>query len=854
MSLKHMIFKIYILWEAYRVAILSSLFFFILLSPIEILTTMANNLSSKVLPHLAAVGIFILVSAVYFYPMFGGKNLMQSDIMHYKGMAKEITDHREKTGEDALWTNSMFSGMPAYLISMRQPGNLLVHIHGIINAQAFRPACHAFLYMIGFYILLLLFGVNPWLGITGALAYGFSSYLFIILAPGHITKAMALGYMPMIIGSVYYTFRRNFITGSALTALFLGLQLLSNHLQITYYTFLMLLLFGIFELSRVIREKAWTPFLKALSGLILAAILAVAVNITSLWTVYEYSPYTLRGPSELTHNSEDQTSGLNKSYATQWSYGIGESFNLLIPNSKGGASDILMADQDSKTFQYLSRTQGAQNAVQIINSNAYFFTQYWGDQPGTSGPVYIGAVVIFFFVFGMFFLKGNLKWWVFSAFVLSLLLSWGKNFMFLTDFFLDHFPGYNKFRTVSMILVIAELVLPLLAVLAISELVNGNYEKKHFIKSLKYSFYGLGGLSLLFVLAPSVAGLDSPKDALLIQQGAGDLVNAIKEDRAGLVRMDAIRTLMFILASSGLVLLFHLKKLGLNTFIAVISLLIVIDLWPINKRYVNNDNFVPERQLKTAFQPYPADLEILNDKDLSYRVFDLTDSDPFASSRASYFHKSVGGYHGAKFRRYQELYDNLIKEGKESALDMLNTRYLIINDKQSGQPVAVKRDNPLGNAWFVPSFRIVENADQEMAAMKEIEPALTAVVNKQFAEYLEGKSFRTDSLSTILLEVYEPNRLQYRYTASSEQLCVFSEIYYPKGWKLYVDDAEIPHFRANYVLRAALLPAGSHSLVFEFHPKAYHAGNKIALASSLLLFLVLGGIAIRGVLQKRKAE
>ena len=805
---------------------------------------------TKLTPHLAAIGIFILVSAVYFYPMFEGKNLQQSDMTSYRGMAREIVEHREKTGEEALWTNSMFSGMPSYLISMRQPGNLLVHLNGFVNSYAFRPACHSFLYMIGFYILLLLFGINPWLSITGAIAYGFSSYLFIILAPGHVTKAMALGYMPMIIGSVYYTFRKNIITGSALTSLFLGLQLLSNHLQITYYTLLILVIFGIFELLRVIREKAWQSFFRALLYLFGAVILSIGVNITNIWSVYEYSPYTLRGPSELSHKSEDQTSGLDKSYATQWSYGTGETFNLLIPNFKGGASDILMADRDSKTFQFLRRTQGDQNAVQIINQNAYFFTQYWGTQPGTSGPVYIGAVVVFLFVFGMYFTRGPLKWWLFSVVVLSVMLSWGKNFMFLTDLFLDYFPGYNKFRAVSMILVMAELAMPLLAIVAVGEVLYREYDKKRFISSLKNSLLITGGICLVFVVLPGISGLESPKDPLLIQQGARDLVEAMKEDRAGLLRMDALRSLIFILVTSCTVYLFHIKKLKVNITLAALTILIITDLWPVNKRYLNTDNFVPERHLKTAFQPFAADLEIQKDTDKHYRVFDITASDPFASSRAAYFHNSIGGYHGAKFRRYQEIYDLQIKKENLSVLDMLNTKYLIINDKQTGQPKAVPRFTNLGNAWFVPEYTIVPDADTEMAVMDTLDPAFHAVVDKRFEKYLEGRKFGYDPADSIRLAGYSPNRLDYTYTAGGERLLVFSEIYYPKGWKLYAGNKEIPHFRANFVLRAAVVPEGSNELRFEFRPSAFFTGNKIALASSLIMFLVLGGILVRSVYRR----
>jgi hypothetical protein len=552
---------------------------------------------NSLFPHLTALIIFILLPILYFPSMFQGKELNQSDMREYKGMSKEIIDFREKTGEEPLWTNSMFSGMPAYFISMRTRTNILGKVNKILTYQKARPAIHIFLYMLGFYILLLLFGINPWLGIVGGIAFGFSSYLFIILEPGHLTKAMALGYMPMIIGSVYYTFKKNIFTGAVLTSLFAGLQILVNHLQITYYTLLILLVFGCFELIEVIKNKSYNHFSKVIGSLILAVILSVSLNIVSLWSVKDYSKYSLRGPSELTHNSDDQTSGLDKSYATNWSYGLGETFNLLIPNFKGGASGILMAGRDSETFKFLSRSSGSpQQAAQVINQNAYFFTQYWGDQPGTSGPVYIGAVVVFLFVFGMFFVKGRLKWWLFSVVVFSILLSWGKNFMFLTDFFLDYFPGYNKFRTVSMILIMTEFAMPFLAILALNKLLYGEFTKKEFFTALKNSLYIVGGLALIFSLLPNLSNLSSPKDAILAQQGAIDLVNAIQKDRAALLRKDAIRSLVFVLLTVILLYSLYKKKIKPSYFIAAIGLLILSDLWPVNKRYLNEDNFVKKSQ------------------------------------------------------------------------------------------------------------------------------------------------------------------------------------------------------------------------------------------------------------------
>ena len=572
-----------------------------------------NTSSNKFFPHLIAVLIFILIPSFYFPDTFQGKKINQSDISGYKGMAKEIQDFREETGEEALWTNSMFGGMPAYLIDMKTPFNVFGKINQIFTFQKGRPIIHVVLYMFGFYILLLLFGINPWLGIIGGIAYGFSSYFFIILEPGHLTKAMAIGYMPMIIGSVYYTFKKDILTGAILTSIFIGLQVVVNHLQITYYTLLFLLIFGIFELIEVSKNKTYLNFLKALGALILAVILSVSVNIVNLWSVSEYSEYSLRGPSELTNNSEDKTSGLDKSYATGWSYGVDETLNLLIPNFKGGSSGVLMADRDSETFNFLSRSSNPQQAVQIIKQNPYFFTQYWGSQPGTSGPVYLGATIVFLFVFGMFFLKGRLRWMLFSVVMLSVLLSWGKNFMFLTDFFLDYFPGYNKFRTVSMILVLAELAFPLLAILAINKLLFEEYSKKEFMNSLKFSAAIVGGIALIFALFPTLSNLSSPRDAILTEQGASDLVHAIEKDRAKLLSADAFRSLVFVLLTGALIYFYSLKKFNVKYFYIALGLVLLVDLWPVNKRYLNSDDFVRKAVVKTPFQPNAADMEILKD-------------------------------------------------------------------------------------------------------------------------------------------------------------------------------------------------------------------------------------------------
>ncbi len=797
-----------------------------------------DELWNKTKFHVMALAIFIVLSAIYFAPMFEGKGLRQSDMMHWQGMAKEIMDFRENTSEEPLWTNSMFSGMPAYFISLKQPGNFMVYVNALLTSKTMRPAIHAFLYMLGFYILLQFFGINVFLSIAGAIAYGFSSYFFIILVPGHITKAIALGYMPMIIGAVYYTYKKNSIYGAALAGFFTSLQLLTSHFQITYYTFLIILLMVIFEVYRVIKEKEYSKFISSSASLAAGIVIAFGINATGILTVLDYTEYSMRGPAELTTNTEDQTSsGLDKTYVTQWSYGLGETFNLMIPNFKGGASDHLY-DSNSNIFKYLNKRYGNQNAVQVFNQNPGLFTHYWGNQPGTSGPVYIGATIIFLFVLGMFLLKNNLKWWLFSATLIAILLAWGKNFMFLTDLFLDYFPGYSKFRTVSMILVIAQFTIPLMAILTIKHILTENIKKTAFKNALMYSLMITAGLSLIFALAPGISNLSSPLDSFLTEQGLQDWVVKLKEDRASLLRGDAFRSFFFILGTALLIYLVWLKKLNHKTFYVLFPLLILVDLWPVNKRYLNKDNFVPKREIKDPFIPYAADLEILKDKDLYYRVYDLTVS-PFNSSRSAYFHKSVGGYHGAKMRRYQDLYDHHLSKGNEKIFDMLNTKYLIIRAPEGGAPEAVVRENSLGNAWFVEKYIIVNSPDEEIEALNDFDPAKEMIVDKKFRDMTEDFTFVPDSQAYITLTSYAPNHITYDYSASHPRLTIFSDIYYHKGWELYINGTPAPYFRANYVLRAAVLPAGNYQIDFVFKPSAYFTGNKIAFASSVVLLIFL---------------
>jgi hypothetical protein len=706
-----------------------------------------------------------------------------------------------------------------------------------------------------------LFGINPWLSIVGALAFGFSSYNFIIIAAGHNTKAIAIGYMAPLIAGIYHALKKDLWKGSVIFALFLALQIYSNHLQITYYTLLTILVFGLVELWFAFREQKIADFLKRSAIIVAFAILAIAANAERLWTTYEYGKYSMRGKSDLTHDKGNQTSGLDKDYATGWSYGIDETLTLFIPNFKGGSS-MGGFSEDSETAKVL-KGNNVPNASKLVKQ----LPGYWGTQPGTSGPVYAGAIVVFLFVLGLFLVNGPVRIWIIAATILSLMLSWGRNFMPLTDFFLDHFPGYNKFRTVSMILVIASFTIPIMAMFGLQEILNGKIDSRKWKKALTWSVGITAGLSLLFVLIPGLSGsFISASDSRMPEW----IRESLSTDRKTLLREDALRSVIFIILSAGALWAFVAKKIKINSLLILLSALILIDLWTVDRRYLNNDNFVPEREAKIPYKATPADQEILKDKDPDFRVLNLT-VDVFNESSTSYFHKSIGGYHGAKMRRYQELIDfhigremqqiakNLgeIKsmDGIDSiftgmtALNMLNTKYVIIDPNSA----PLQNNHALGSAWLIDKFTLVENADQEIAAIGTINPEKEIVVNKKFSTEFEGESFANDSTAIISLKLYSPNKLVYHFTGTGNKIAVFSEIYYPKGWNAYIDSKPVTYFQANYLLRAMVLKGGDYDIEFRFEPQSYFTGKKIAFAGSFLLFILLAGILLREYISRKKA-
>lgn len=791
---------------------------------------------AKLIPVVVAILVFIAIALAYFAPLLEGKRIQQGDIRNWTGMSKEIVDYRAQTGEEPLWTNSMFGGMPAYQISTQYPANLIKKVDLFLRLGLPGPAGFLFVSFLGFFLLLLVLRVDPWTALAGALAYGFSSYFFIILEAGHNSKAHAMAYMAPVLAGVILTYRGKLLAGGALTAVAASLQLTANHLQITYYLLLTLLIIAAGLKFTAFKEKKLLDFAKATGVLIVAAILAVLPTFTNLWVTWEYGKESTRGKSELTLDQKNQTGGLDKDYATQWSYGIGESWSLLIPNVKGGASDALgnheaaLEKVDPQMKQYVSQ----QNA-------------YWGNQPFTSGPVYAGAIVIFLFVLGLIIVQGALKWALITATALSIMLAWGHNFMPLSDLFLDYVPGYNKFRAVSMTLVIAGITIPILAFLALGQLAANREAFGNMRRKVLIAFGITGGITLAFALLPTLFFDFISAQELLqyepMKAKGGEMaaqvnlfLSNLETARIAIFKADAFRSFAFVLLAAGLLFAWGTFKLHKAFLFVGLAILIIADMYTINRRYLNDKSFVRASFVERPFTPSDADKLILKDTDPYYRVMNLA-TNTFNDASTSYFHKSIGGYHGAKLERFQELIEHQISKNNMKVLNMLNTKYFIIPDDKRVPQVQVNME-ALGNAWFVDSIQLVDNANQEMEALSSFEPSKTAIIDKRFSSYLNGWQAVADSTAGITLTKYAPNSLTYKTKAASDRLTVFSEIYYPHGWKAYLDGKEKAHFRANYLLRAMVVPAGEHTLEFRFEPETYYTGEKISLAGSVLLLLI----------------
>ena len=822
----------------------------------------------RFLPDLIAILAFVLLSFAYFFPAdMEGRILFQHDSVAGVGAGQESKEYLERTGERTRWTNAIFGGMPTYQMSPSYDSTRVLNwAEKLYRLYLPDYVMLTFMMMIGFYLLLRAFGLSVWLASLGGIVWAFSSYFFILISAGHIWKFITLAYVPPTIAGVVLAYRKKYLLGGVVTAFFIALQILSNHIQMSYYFMFVILFMVVAYFADAYQKKELPHFFKASAVLVLAAAVGACINLSNLYHTYEYSKETMRGKSELKQEvaaAKQTSSGLDRDYITAWSYGIGETWSLLVPNVKGGSSSAI-----------LSQSKAAMEKANPMYGSVYSqFPQYFGDQPWTAGPVYVGAFVLFLFVLGCFIVKGPLKWALLGATVFSILLSWGKNLMGLTDFFIDYVPLYNKFRAVSSILVIAEFTIPLLAVLALKEIVGkpAVLKEKENRTALFISLALTAGVALLLAVAPGMLFSDfvTPREMAALQQGLPQehlmpLVSNMTEMREAIVASDAWRSFFIIVIGCVLLFLYQQQKLKASLMVAGVTLLCLADMWTVNKRYLNDGLFVPKSQRTEAFVKTQADEIILQDTAQNYRVLNFVGfpGNTFNENNTAYWHKSVGGYHAAKLRRYQEMIDHHIMPEMEATyrevaqasgrmdsvdaskfrvLNMLNTKYFIFPAGKDGQPVPVVNPYAYGNAWFVDRVQYVKDANEEIAALNTVVPTETAVVDAKFKDALTGWSEgHKDAESVVQLTSYEPNRLTYHVSSAKGGVVVFSEIYYP-GWQAMIDGAPVDIARADYILRAMHVPSGSHTIEMWFEPQSIRVTETIAYVA--LALLVIGVMA-----------
>ncbi|MBF1461852.1 YfhO family protein [Prevotella pallens] len=832
------------------------------------------NTLKKCLPDAIVIVIFAVISFAYFFvPVSQGKILFRHDSQASVGLGQELTQYEQRTGEVTRWTNSVFSGMPTYQISPSY--NSTDGLSAVMSAyHLWLPdyVWFIFAYLLGFYILLRAFNFRQSLAALGSIIWAFSSYFLIIIAAGHLWKVMALAYLPPMIGGVVLAYRGKYLWGFIVTAVFTAFEIKANHVQMTYYYLFIVLFMVIAYLIQAIREKCLQHFFKASGILIAAALIGIAINISNLYHTWEYQKESMRGKSELTKaNSANQTSsGLDRDYITQWSYGIDETLTLLVPDAKGGASVPL---SQNATAMAKANPEVENMLPQLYEA----IPQYFGTQPGTSGPVYVGAFVLFLFVLGLFIVKTPIKWALLAATALSILLSWGHNFMGFTNFFLDYVPMYAKFRTVASILVIAEFTIPLLAALALKRIVD---EPTVLTKNMKYVYASLAltaGVALAIALMPSMMGpfvSDQERQMLSGIQGMTPdvqnmMLSSIATMRGAMVSADAWRSIVIIIIGVAMLLLFKAQKIKAIYLIVGISALCLIDLWQVDKRYLNDEMFVPKSERDTPQQATATDLQILKDKSLSYRVLNFA-SGAFNENNTSYFHKSIGGYHPAKLRRYQEMIDKYIAPEMQTAmqaiankggvmsevdgrklfpiLNMLNAKYFIV-PLQGNATTSIQNPYAQGNGWFVDKLTYVADANAEYAGVGKIDVSHEAVADKKFEPIL-GQTQTNDSTARVVLTKYEPNNMTYTVSSTKGGVVVFSEVYYP-GWTATIDGQPAELGRVNYILRALNVKAGKHEVVLDFHPTSISTTETIAYAALIVLLLAIC-VAIYSEKKKQK--
>lgn len=830
-------------------------------------------------PHIVALLLFFGLAYAYMPGLIQGRALIQSDDTAWRAVYQESKEYKDNTGEDALWTNSIFGGMPTTTITLSQEDNFLAPIYNLLF-KGVHPASDLVVGMLGFYLLMLVFGVNPWLAMVGAFGFAFCSYNMQIIEAGHNTKLAAIAFMPWVFAGLAYCFRRRALLGAVMFGIAMSFELFANHPQITFYLTLAMLFYGVAEMISAYKRKQLSKFFVKVAFIVVAGVLALGSNANRLLPTLDYAKYTMRGGSELSDGNGTATAsgGLDLAYATEWSYGIDESLNLLIPNLKGGSSQGALGT-DSETYKVLRN-----GGVQQVNAIVKALPLYWGDQRFTSGPMYMGAITIFLFILAILLAKGAGRWTLVALSVLVLMLSWGRNLMWFTELFHNCVPLYNKFRVPSMILVVFQLIMPFAGILAVDRLIKGNIDlkKSQIVNRLLWAAGATAGVTLIFALIPSLAGsFVSQYDA----QYPPVMADALRADRVALLRADAFRSMLFIVAAAAVIFYMLRGKLKMHYAVIVLGLLIVADLWSVDKRYLSDSDFVAKRGVAQQFPMSRADKQILQDKGLSYRVMDLSSphfpnisnelisdmvTNAFNSSTSAYYHKLTGGYSAAKMQRYQDIIDRYLTQeivnivyGMNSAdkidqevlnavvqggkvMNMLNTKYFIFNPNT----IAVN-GNAMGNAWFVSDVTEAANPDEEINMIAQIEPSSAVVVGADFIEKLDTRHFVKDSTDYIKMISYSPNRLEYEYSAANAALALFSEVHYP-GWIAEVDGQKVDLVRANYILRAAGLPAGKHTLVMTFEPEAYKKGGVMAVISSALLLFMFAGLLIVTLFKRKE--
>jgi len=792
---------------------------------------------NKIFPFVVAILLFSLASIIYFHPILKGHKLNQSDITQFRGMVKDINDFRSEENIEPYWTGASFSGMPAYQISAYYPNDFVRILDRLLRFLP-RPADYTFLYFLSFFVLMMALKVNWRLAILGSLAFGFSTYLIIIFGAGHNAKAHAIAYMPLVLAGFLWVFQRKFILGFIVTGLAMALEIYTNHIQMTYYLGFCLLILVIVEFVNATKEKVVPLFIKQVAIIIAAVAIGVGANAPRLMALKEYADYSTRGSSELTINldgsNKEITKGLDKTYITQYSYAKLETFNLFIPRFMGGGT-IEKLGEDSNFYQFIEEKAGKKVAADYSEQ----VLTYWGDQPIVEAPAYIGAVIFFLFFLGIFLVKGRFKQWLVAATVFSIVLSWGRNFEVVTNFFIDYVPLYNKFRAVSSIQVIAELCVPILGVLGLKAFFSSEISKEEKYQGLKKALLTFGALMIAgFALAHIFGTFEGLRDAQRYSEIPGFL-DAVVADRKAMLLSDTIRSIVLVLISATALWLFLKGKVKPVIVIVGLTLLILFDLISVNKKYVNADDFKSARKIKKPFTKSGADKFILQDKS-HYRVANFA-VDLMNDGSTSYFHNSIGGYHAAKLGRYQELFDFQIAKNNIQVFNMLNTKYFIIPDDQ-GKPKAQQNAEANGNVWFVDKLIPVKNANEEIKALDSLNTKEEVVILENDYKKIDIEfPLRQDTIATIALSDYKVTSLNYKSITTSVQFAVFSEIFYKEGWNAYLDGELVPHYRVNYVLRGMKIPVGIHNIEFKFEPKVIEKGKTVSLISYVLLFFISVG-------------